>query len=133
MSWYVAAYDIANDGRREMVARVLTEFGRRVQRSVFEVWLDPADLPDLKRRVGPLLAKTDLFDLFPVDTRRPQARLSWMRPPRPPDVIFVGPFPPATEIECDPLHSESPSGYDAGTDGGCGTAQPSNDPPPADR
>lgn len=137
VSWYVAAYDIADDRRRDRVARVLLDFGRRVQQSVFEVWLNPDDVPALRRRLGPLLAKTDLFDLFPVDTRRPEARVSWQRPPRPPEVTFAGPFPPATESDPDsesgPLSDELPIGYDADSTGGCGTAQPSNDPPPVDR
>ena len=35
MSLYVAAYDVSDDRRRNRVSRVLTEYGHRVQLSVF--------------------------------------------------------------------------------------------------
>jgi CRISPR-associated endonuclease Cas2 len=38
MSQYVAAYDISHPGHRESVADILLSYGRRVQRSVFEIW-----------------------------------------------------------------------------------------------
>lgn len=97
MSRYAVCYDIARDHSRDRVAHILLDYGRRLQRSVFEVWLDPDDLPELRRRVGPWLAKTDLFDILPIDTRRPEARISWQRSPRSDDVIFAGPFPPGED------------------------------------
>ena len=81
MSLFIAAYDIADDRRRRRVSRVLSGFGLRVQRSVFEVWLDPKDLPDFRQRVGALLRVQDEFDLFPVDERGSRTRISWQRPP----------------------------------------------------
>lgn len=81
MSLYIAAYDISSTQRRNQVARVLRRHGRRIQRSVFEIWLEPDDLPDLRRSIGPLLARTDNFDLVPVDLRRPECRFRWQRPP----------------------------------------------------
>jgi CRISPR-associated protein Cas2 len=93
MSWYAVCYDISHDGQRQRVARILLDYGRRLQRSVFEVWLDPADLGELRRCVGPLLAPGDRFDIFPVDSRRPEARISWQRPPRSDGLILAGPFP----------------------------------------
>ena len=44
MSLYVATYDISDDRRRTQVSRVLLQYGTRLQRSVFEVWLEPAEL-----------------------------------------------------------------------------------------
>ncbi|VTS05373.1 CRISPR-associated endonuclease Cas2 [Tuwongella immobilis] len=81
MSRYVAAYDIARNSRRDRVARILREYGRRVQRSVFEIDIDPEDLNDLQLRIGSLLARDDRFDFFPIDVRFPQRRLSWQRNP----------------------------------------------------
>lgn len=98
MSRFTVCYDIAGNRRRRPVARILLRYGRRIQRSVFDLSLDPDDLRELRVLVGPLLAKTDRFDLFPLDTRRPEARISWQRSPRPPDVTFVGPFPPAIPV-----------------------------------
>jgi CRISPR-associated protein Cas2 len=121
MSRYAVCYDIAHDGRRGQVARILLPYGHRLQRSVFELWLDPEDLPELRRRVGPLLAKTDHFDIFPIDSRRPEARISWQRSAYASGVIFAGPFPPfddqgeSESTESLPLKDESPEGYDAAT------------------
>jgi CRISPR-associated protein Cas2 len=94
MSRYAVCYDISNTGQRTKAARILLEYGRRIQYSVFEVWLDPEDLPELRRRIGPLLAKTDRFDIIPIDARRPEQWFSWQRAPWPDDIIFLGPFPP---------------------------------------
>jgi CRISPR-associated protein Cas2 len=89
MSRYVAAYDIRRDVRRVQVAAVLSEYGRRVQFSVFEIEVDPEELAELKFRIGVLLAKNDRFDLFPIDVRFPQRRLSWQRDPVPPDGVVI--------------------------------------------
>ena len=89
MSLYIAAYDISRDSRRGRVAEILLEYGRRVQRSVFEIEVEPEELDDLRFRVGVLLAKTDLFDLFPIDRRFPKRRISWQRNPVPNDSVIV--------------------------------------------
>jgi CRISPR-associated endonuclease Cas2 len=81
MSLYVATYDIARSSSRQQVAKILLRYGRRLQESVFEIDLEQEDLTDLKRDIGPWLDPEDLFDLFPVDTRRPQSRLRWQNPP----------------------------------------------------
>ena len=80
MPLYIAAYDISLDNQRERVARVLNRYGDRLQRSVFEVWLDPEDLPELRREIGALLSKSDAFELIPVDERPNRKRLRWQRP-----------------------------------------------------
>ena len=41
MSRYIAAYDIASNRRRRRVARALLGWGERLQRSVFEIEIDP--------------------------------------------------------------------------------------------
>ena len=86
MSLHLATYDISRDSSRQAVARILLRYGRRLQESVFEIELEHEDVIDVKREVGPWLATTDLFDLFPLDLRRPQSRISWQRDPNPPDV-----------------------------------------------
>jgi len=63
MSVYLAAYDVSDTGQRDRVARELLKHGRRIQRSVFELWLDPDDIAPLCRSIGPLLAADDAFDL----------------------------------------------------------------------
>ena len=81
MSLYVAAYDISHNGRRASVARVLLSYGERIQKSVFEVWLDPDEIGDFRREVGVYLSVHDRFDLFPVDQRPARRRVSWQRTP----------------------------------------------------
>lgn len=80
MSRYVATYDISDDRQRRKVAEVLIQYGVRLQWSVFEVWLDPDDLPEFRRRIGSLLAEADEFDLIPVDERPNRTRMRWQRP-----------------------------------------------------
>ncbi len=81
MSLYVAAYDISHNGRRARVARVLLGYGDRVQKSVYEVWLEPDELRDLRREVGVYLSVDDDFQLFPIDERGSRKRTAWQRTP----------------------------------------------------
>ncbi len=80
MSRYVAAYDIADDTNRQRVARILDRFGMRLQKSVFEVWLDPDELVDLRRHLGPLLAEEDQFEIIPIDLGPNRSRWRWREP-----------------------------------------------------
>jgi len=50
-SLFVVAYDVADDGRRLQLRKVLEGFGVAVQRSVFECYLDERKLQNLLRRV----------------------------------------------------------------------------------
>jgi len=54
-AFYVLAYDIVADKRRAKVARLLESIGDRVQASVFEAYLTPAELDKLFGKVGKLL------------------------------------------------------------------------------
>jgi|YNPMSStandDraft_1061717.scaffolds.fasta_scaffold51359_2 CRISPR-associated protein Cas2 len=51
MKHWVAVYDIADDRRRVKLARILDDFGCRVQRSVFEITATDAELELLCRRI----------------------------------------------------------------------------------
>lgn len=51
----VVAYDIPNDRRRGKVARALTDFGTRVQYSVFECRLDGEEIQKMLGRIGKLI------------------------------------------------------------------------------
>ena len=44
---YVVSYDIPDDRRRTKVANLLKSYGERVQFSVFECWLDSAEIARL--------------------------------------------------------------------------------------
>jgi CRISPR-associated protein Cas2 len=54
-AFYLAAYDIVEDRRRNKVARAMAASGERVQRSVFELYLTDKELEKLKRRLGKLI------------------------------------------------------------------------------
>ena len=47
----VVAYDICHPRRLRRVAKVVEDYGRRVQKSVFEVEVGPAAFGELRRRV----------------------------------------------------------------------------------
>lgn len=80
MSRYVAVYDISSDIHRTAVARVLLRFGERLQKSVFEVWLEPDELVILRCEVGPLLNDGDAFELIPIDQAPSRTRWRWGEP-----------------------------------------------------
>jgi CRISPR-associated protein Cas2 len=54
-AFYVIAYDIANNKRRAKIARAMEALGARVQGSVFEAWLTPAELKKLTGRAAKIL------------------------------------------------------------------------------
>jgi len=51
----VISYDIPDDRRRIRVAKLLLDYGQRVQYSVFEAYLEPAHLAEFYDRLRPLL------------------------------------------------------------------------------
>jgi len=79
MSLYIASYDISDDRRRTRVARYLLQYGSRLQKSVYEVFLDPDELSEFRLELGALLAERDEFALIPVDERGTRATSSWQR------------------------------------------------------
>lgn len=55
MDFYIIAYDIPNNKRRRKLANLLEDYGVRVQKSVFEVWLDESDRKALMKRLQRLI------------------------------------------------------------------------------
>ena len=53
--WVVISYDSPDDKRRTKVLKALEGYGERVQYSVFECEVRPADLPRLRERLERLL------------------------------------------------------------------------------
>lgn len=58
-AWVVVSYDIPDDRRRTKVMNLLYGYGTRVQYSVFECELRPADLEELKQRMRRLMRKEE--------------------------------------------------------------------------
>ena len=55
MSRWVVAYDVSGDGRRARLAAVLSSWGDRVQKSVFECSLDNDELSEVLDRCVALI------------------------------------------------------------------------------
>jgi CRISPR-associated protein Cas2 len=51
-AFYLLTYDIPGDKRRTKIARLMEAVGERVQYSVFEAYLTPAELEKVLGRVG---------------------------------------------------------------------------------
>ena len=81
MSQYIAAYDISHSSSRAKVARLLLAFGTRIQLSVYQLELDPLDVPELQRMVGSYLGKRDRFELVPIDVHPKRFRIAWQSEP----------------------------------------------------
>lgn len=55
----VVSYDIVSDQRRRKVMKALEGFGLRVQYSVFECLLTPAQMVEMQRKLKKLVGKDD--------------------------------------------------------------------------
>lgn len=65
--FYSICYDVKDDTRRLKVAKVLKDYGTRVQLSVFEAELDERKLERLKNRVRKVLKDSeDTLRLYPL-------------------------------------------------------------------
>ncbi len=69
---YVVSYDIGDDKRRRLVAKIMEGYGYRVQYSVFECDLEKRQLLALKKALRPLVKKQEMdsvrFYALPADT-----------------------------------------------------------------
>ena len=63
----IVAYDIADEKRLVRVAKVMLDYGVRVQKSIFEVQITPPVFRELKSRVEKIiLAEEDGVKYFPL-------------------------------------------------------------------
>ena len=63
---YVIAYDVADDGKRTRLAALLLDLGDRVQKSVFEADLDPAEVEEILEKSSKYLSSQDSLRLYPL-------------------------------------------------------------------
>ena len=64
-SFYLLAYDLADDRRRAKIARLMESVGNRVQGSVFEAYLSAAELEQLiKKSSKIMLMKEDSLRIY---------------------------------------------------------------------
>ena len=57
MDFYVITYDIPENRPRTKLANLLEDYGKRVQYSVFEIWLTATQMRELYRKIDALLAE----------------------------------------------------------------------------
>jgi CRISPR-associated protein Cas2 len=66
----IVAYDIANDKRLTRIAKVMLDYGVRVQKSIFEVHVAPPVFRELKERVEKIIvAEEDGVKYYPLCER----------------------------------------------------------------
>jgi CRISPR-associated protein Cas2 len=64
---YIVCYDIAEEGRRTRVAKVLLDFGRRLEESVFAMNLDEELVARMKERLERQIEEMeDTVHIFPL-------------------------------------------------------------------
>lgn len=73
----VFCYDIRRDRVRREVAALLEAEAPRVQRSVFEVWMDPGRAASLGKRAARLLDPGDSLRLYAVDAQGLARSKAW--------------------------------------------------------
>lgn len=55
----IIAYDIANPKRLNKIARIMKDYGRRVQKSIFETDIDERSFAEMRRRVEYVMVRED--------------------------------------------------------------------------
>lgn len=91
-AFYVLAYDLSDDRRRAKIARLMESLGERVQGSVFEAWLTPAELNRLIARTKKILnEREDSLRIYTLCAAcRGKVRVEGQgKPLPPPDVVIV--------------------------------------------
>lgn len=53
--YIVVSYDVVDDNKRRRLAKVLLNYGKRVQKSVFECRLDEKNLLDMKEKLEKII------------------------------------------------------------------------------
>jgi len=67
MSLYLIAYDISNTKQRNRIADKLSEYGERINLSVFECRLTTAQYRDIKKYLSAQIDnKTDSIRIYPI-------------------------------------------------------------------
>ena len=91
--FYLVSYDVKDDRRRARIAKVLLDYGDRVQYSVFCCQLNARERVCLRRALGEQLHRDDdqalILDAGPVEGQQPA-----------PEVEYVGvPYRPAPRCQ----------------------------------
>lgn len=89
--FHVITYDIADDRRRNQLAKVLEGFGYRVQRSVFEAHLSSSQFEALKRAAARVIHPAEdsirYYSLCSACTRRAEVHALGEVTPNPATIV----------------------------------------------
>jgi len=92
MELYLVTYDIPSNKRRRRLASILEDYGLRVQKSVFEIWIDEADkrrlLKRLKKLIKPQEDSVRLYRLCELCQRKIQVEGLGILPQVPRTIII---------------------------------------------
>lgn len=89
ISFYLVVYDIANPKRLRRVAKVMTRFGVRVQKSVFECNLKPSMVREMIDAVNGIIdSESDGIRVYPLPAYAVE------------QTSLLGFGPPTTRVEC---------------------------------
>lgn len=65
--FWLICYDVSDPKRLRLTAKVLKQYGVRVQKSVFECALSPAQFKTVKREIGSIIdLETDSVRYYPL-------------------------------------------------------------------
>lgn len=89
--FYILAYDIANDRRRVKIAKLMESQAERVQGSVFEAYLTPAELEKIIRRAAKFMNEKEdsLRVYFLCESCRSKVRLTGQSRLTPPPGLTI--------------------------------------------
>lgn len=62
----VVSYDVVSDSRRRKVMKTMEGFGQRVQYSVFECLLTPAQVLEMQRKLKKLVSEEDSVRFYSI-------------------------------------------------------------------
>ena len=91
-SFFLLAYDIADNKRRAKIAKLMEAMGERVQGSVFEAYLDAAELEKVVKKSEKVMKMEEdsLRIYFLCESCRPKLKtLGQGKPTPPPDTLIV--------------------------------------------
>lgn len=90
-SFFLLAYDITDDKRRAKTAKLMESLGERVQGSVFEAWLTPAELQKIVTRSEKIMKMTeDSLRIYAVcEACRPRLKTMGQGKPTPPPALMI--------------------------------------------
>ena len=64
--FYIVSYDVVDDARRTKIAKILLDYGSRVQYSVFECRMEDEQLTELTRRLKGLVDEEDSLRIYAI-------------------------------------------------------------------